>query len=205
MTGARRDDALAKTHTTLAQEKRQERADLQRELREREKDERATTERGGLGSAAQQGAAAANRETPRPRSQLEEAIEKAAHRGAAPDQEGRRGEARSAAAGRADQEARRPPTRPAGPRPPLADRSRAGIVETGKGDSRPRGQECARPYRRNPRGRTTARPTAERTRRRRAGAIGQPVEGSLPAITAPSEPRPPPQERNPRAALQPRA
>ena len=58
--GARQDDALAKTHADMAKEKRQERADLQRELKERAKDERATTERGGLGSAAQQGAVAPN-------------------------------------------------------------------------------------------------------------------------------------------------
>jgi hypothetical protein len=90
--GARRDDALAKTHAGLAQEKRQERAELQHELKEREKDQRATTERGGLGSAAQQGAAAQQRERSRPRSKLEEAIEKAAERRAAPTKE-RDGEA----------------------------------------------------------------------------------------------------------------
>jgi len=81
--GARRDDALAKTHMSLAQEKRQERADLQRELREREKDKTATTERGGLGTAAQQGAAAQQREA-RPRSRAEEALARAAGRHAAP-------------------------------------------------------------------------------------------------------------------------
>ena len=82
--GARRDDQLAKSHADLAAQKRQERADLQRELKEREKDKNAATERGGMGSAAQQGAAAEQRERNRPRSQLEKAIEKAAGRDAAP-------------------------------------------------------------------------------------------------------------------------
>ena len=81
--GARRDDTLAKTHADMAKEKRQERADLQRELKEREQDKNATTERGGIGSAAQQGAAAQQRET-RPRSRAEEALAKAAGHHAAP-------------------------------------------------------------------------------------------------------------------------
>jgi hypothetical protein len=86
--GTRRDDELAKTHTNLASEKRQERAELQREMAAREKDKSATTERGGIDIAAQQGAAAQQRERSRPRSQLEKAIEKAAERGAAPTKHG---------------------------------------------------------------------------------------------------------------------
>ncbi len=82
--GARADDALAKTHAEMAKEKRQERAELQRELKERQKDERAATERGGLGSAAQQGAATEQRERSRRRSPAEEAMQRAAGRRAAP-------------------------------------------------------------------------------------------------------------------------
>ncbi len=82
--GARADDALAKTHAEMGSEKRQERTELQRELKERQKDERAATERGGLGSAAQQGAAAQNRERAPRRSEAEEAMQRAAGRRAAP-------------------------------------------------------------------------------------------------------------------------
>jgi len=76
--GARRDDALAKSHAELAAQKRQERADLQRELKEREKDKNAATERGGLGSAAQQGAVTPNPQHRPTRTRLEEALEKGA-------------------------------------------------------------------------------------------------------------------------------
>lgn len=72
--GAQRDNALAKAHTTMAQEKRQERAELQRELRERAKGDHAATERPGLGSVAERGAAAPER---RSRSPVEEASRKA--------------------------------------------------------------------------------------------------------------------------------
>ena len=82
--GARRDDELARQHTALAKEKRDERMELQRELNQREKDRTAANERGGLGSAAQPGAAAVQREwrpRPRQRSQAEEeALLKAAGR-----------------------------------------------------------------------------------------------------------------------------
>lgn len=84
--GARRDDERAKAYTAMAAEKRQERTDLQRELRQRAQDERATTERGGLGSAAQQGAVVPQRRE-RPRSQAEEALRKAAGRADAPTKE----------------------------------------------------------------------------------------------------------------------
>jgi hypothetical protein len=77
--GARRDDELAKQHTALAQQKRDERMELQRELKQREQDGNAATERGGLGSAAQKGAAALQRgQPPRYRTAGEIALEKAA-------------------------------------------------------------------------------------------------------------------------------
>ena len=82
--GARADDALAKTHVEMGSEKRQERAELQRELKERQKDERAATERGGRGLAAQQGAATEQRERSRRRSPAEEAMQRAAGRRDAP-------------------------------------------------------------------------------------------------------------------------
>ena len=72
--GARRDNALAKEHTTMAQEKRQERAELQRELRERAKGDHAATGRPGVSSVAEHGATAPER---RSRSQIEEASRKA--------------------------------------------------------------------------------------------------------------------------------
>ncbi len=84
--GARRDDAMAKTHGQMATSMRQERADLQREMREREKDARAATERGGLGSAAQQGAVAPNPRHRPTRSQAEDALRKAAGRSDAPNE-----------------------------------------------------------------------------------------------------------------------
>jgi hypothetical protein len=83
--GARRDDERAKAFTALAEEKRQERTDLQRELKQRQIDERAATEGGGLGTAAQQGAAAINRERSQPRSKAEEALLQAAGRHAPPE------------------------------------------------------------------------------------------------------------------------
>jgi hypothetical protein len=109
--GARRDDALAKTHTGLAQEKRQERADLQREMRDREKDARATTERGGLGTAAQQGAVTPNPRHRPTRSQAEEALQKAAGRHGAPTKE-RDGEAARVAQQQDEQTKQREGLRP---------------------------------------------------------------------------------------------
>jgi hypothetical protein len=84
--GARRDDELARTHTQLAERKRQDRTELQRELSERAKDSGAATERGGLGSAAQEGAVASQRRQPesRPRTKAEEALLKAAGEKAPP-------------------------------------------------------------------------------------------------------------------------
>lgn len=81
------DEALAKTHADMAREKRQERTDLQRELKERQKDERAATERGGLGSAAQQGSAAQERERNPRRSKAEIAMQTTAGRYAQPTKE----------------------------------------------------------------------------------------------------------------------
>ena len=63
--GAQRDNALAKAHTTMAQEKRQERAELQRELRERAKGDHAATERPA--SAASQSTARQHRSAVRAR------------------------------------------------------------------------------------------------------------------------------------------
>jgi len=77
---ALRDDDLAKAHSNMAQEKRQERAGLQRELQQRERDERAATERGGLGSAAQKGAVAEQGFRTQARSPAQEASLKAADR-----------------------------------------------------------------------------------------------------------------------------
>jgi hypothetical protein len=63
--GARHDDAQAKTHTRLGAEKREERAELQRELQQRAKDERAAVDQGAT-------------RPPRPRSPAEAALAKAA-------------------------------------------------------------------------------------------------------------------------------
>ena len=85
---ARRDDERARQHTALANEKREQRAELQREMNEREKERaanekqanrRAENEHGGIGSAAQPGAAELKREK-RQRSAAEESLLTAAGR-----------------------------------------------------------------------------------------------------------------------------
>jgi hypothetical protein len=114
--GTRRDDELAKTHTELGVQKREERAELQREMRDREKDKNAATERGGLGSAAQEGAADVQRRTaptkePRELSKTEEAMRKAAGQ-YAPPMKGRDGEEAARVAQQAEATKQREGLRP---------------------------------------------------------------------------------------------